>query len=57
MIAGNKFQKPLKTKYRKGEDFDVKEERRHKHHDKSYYRLLRQEQEEYQNFYGNQDDE
>lgn len=49
MIAGNKFQKTTKTKFRKFEDTENSDHKKAKHHDKSFYRLLKQEKEEYVN--------
>jgi hypothetical protein len=47
MLGSKKVQKTVKTKYKKNQDeyFNPKEKKRH--HDKSTYRLLRQERKEY----------
>ena len=43
--SGEKVIKTQKTKFRKNKEYDQYQNERHKHHDKSYYRLLRQEKE------------
>lgn len=51
MFEGNKkVQKTVKTKFRKERDFENSngDKKKQKHHDKSYYRLMRQEREEYE---------
>lgn len=45
--GGQKFQKTQKTKFRKNRDKeDVKLDKK-RHHDKSFYRLVKQEKEDY----------
>ena len=44
LVAGNKPQKIQKTKFRKNAESE-KYSNKHKHHDKSTYRLLKQEEE------------
>ncbi len=50
MISSKKFQKPEKTKFK--ERFVAEEQnpntKKQKHHDRSYYRLLKQERKEYE---------
>lgn len=51
MFEGNKkVQKTVKTKFRKNRDLDYNDsdKKKQKHHDKSYYRLVKQEREEYE---------
>lgn len=43
LSGGNKFQKPKKTKFHKNREFEPQKNRQQKHHDKSLYRLLKQE--------------
>jgi hypothetical protein len=45
--SGKKFQKPTKTKFRKHRDRESVKHEKQKHHDKSFYRLVKQEREEY----------
>lgn len=45
--GGKKFQKPTKTKFRKNYDRESVKHEKQKHHDKSFYRLAKQEKEEY----------
>lgn len=47
MYGNIKVQKSVKTKYRDDYDNNDSTKQKKKHHDKSYYRLLRQEREEY----------
>jgi hypothetical protein len=50
MLVGNKFKKSIKTKFRKNDNEEQpKLVQKKKHHDKSYYRLVKQEREEYVN--------
>lgn len=44
-VGGNKPQKIQKTKFRKNADSERYNSNKHKHHDKSTYRLLKQEEE------------
>lgn len=48
--GGSKFQKTQKTKFKKNEDkeFGAKDKTKPKHHDKSFYRLKKQEDKEYE---------
>lgn len=51
MLVGNKFlKKTVKTKFKKNQDFEQgnKTKEKSKHHDRSFYRLLKQEKEEYE---------
>jgi hypothetical protein len=50
MIVGNKkYQKTVKTKFKKNQDVEfAKSKNKQKHHDHSFYRLLKQEKEEYE---------
>jgi len=44
LSGGNKFTKPQKTKYnKKSEQREIMQMKNRKHHDKSTYRLLKQE--------------
>jgi hypothetical protein len=43
--GGKKFIKPQKTKFRKNRDEEQIQQMKNKHHDKSLYRLLKQEKE------------
>lgn len=46
--SSKKVQKTVKTKFRKQRDFETTDEKKKaKHHDKSFYRLVRQEKDEY----------
>lgn len=46
--GGNKVVKPQRTKFRKHKEVrDHVPENKQKHHDKSFYRLARQEKEDY----------
>lgn len=48
--GGKKYQKTIKTKYKKNETDQSafeKEKNKKRHHDKSYYRLMREEKEDY----------
>lgn len=45
--GGSKFQKTVKTKFKKNQDREV-EKAKAKHHDKSFYRLKKQEENEYE---------
>lgn len=44
--GGKKVQKPQKTKFRRDDDYGMLSKPKKKHHDKSTYRLLRQEKED-----------
>jgi len=41
--GGKKIQKTQKTKFRKNQDRENQESKKQKHHDKSFYRLMREE--------------
>lgn len=46
--GGKKFEKTTKTKFKKNLDRETnKNDQKSKHHDKSFYRLAKQEKEEY----------
>jgi hypothetical protein len=45
--GGKKIQKTTKTKFRKNRDHEGVKHDKQKHHDKSFYRLVKQEKEEY----------
>jgi hypothetical protein len=45
--GGKKVEKPQRTKFRKNSDHENKNNEKKKHHDKSLYRLAREEREEY----------
>jgi hypothetical protein len=50
LAGGNKFQKIVKTKFKKNKDRETVNLNKKRHHDKSYYRLAREEKEEYVTF-------
>jgi hypothetical protein len=43
LTGGKKYQKPIKTKFRKTTDTENVKTHKQKHHDKSTWRLLKQE--------------
>lgn len=43
LSGGNKFQKPKRTKFHKNRESELQKNKQQKHHDKSLYRLLKQE--------------
>jgi hypothetical protein len=45
--GGKKVEKPQKTKFRKNSDHENRNFDKKKHHDKSLYRLAKEEREEY----------
>ncbi len=45
--GGKKYQKTTKTKFRKNRDPEPMKHDKQRHHDKSFYRLVKQEKEEY----------
>lgn len=46
--GGSKFEKTVKTKFKKNQDREsADKQQKPKHHDKSYYRLKKQEEKEY----------
>jgi hypothetical protein len=48
LSGGKKFQKTTKTKFRKNKDREgSKHFEKQRHHDKSFYRLAKEEKEEY----------
>jgi hypothetical protein len=50
LAGGNKFQKIVKTKFKKNQDHESLKPEKKRHHDKTLYRLARQEREEYVTF-------
>jgi hypothetical protein len=48
LSGGKKYQKTVKTKFRKNkENFENQKLGKQRHHDKSFYRLAKEEKEEY----------
>jgi len=47
LTGGKKFQKPVRTKFKKNRDKENQNLFKSKHHDKSVYRLVKQEKEDY----------
>lgn len=47
LAGGNKFQKTVKTKFKPNKDRESVKLDKKRHHDKSFYRLAKQEKEEY----------
>lgn len=47
MLGGKKLQKPVKTKFRQNGEEHFSNKDKKKHQDKSAYRLMRREKEEY----------
>lgn len=47
LTGGKKVQKPVRTKFKKNRDKEDKNLSKQKHHDKSFYRLVKEEHEEY----------
>lgn len=47
LAGGSKFQKTVKTKFKQNKDREAVKFEKKRHHDKSYYRLAKQEKEEY----------
>lgn len=45
--GGSKFQKTVKTKFKKNDDREASKQSKPKHHDKSFYRLKKQEEKDY----------
>ena len=45
--SGKKFQKTTKTKFRKNRDREPLKQDKQRHHDKSFYRLVKEEKQEY----------
>jgi hypothetical protein len=45
--GGQKFQKPEKTKFKKNRNEEEVKLQKKRHHDKSLYRLVKQEKEDY----------
>lgn len=54
LTGGQKFQKTVKTKYKKTKDGydsqDGREKEKSRHHDKSFYRLLKQEKQDNEDY-------
>lgn len=46
MLGGNRIQKPVKTKFKRSDEENTNKQKK-RHHDKSTYRLLKQEKKEY----------
>ena len=47
LAGGSKFQKTVKTKFKQNKDRETVNLNKKRHHDKSFYRLAKQEKEEY----------
>ena len=47
LAGGSKYQKPIKTKFKKSQDHEVLKSQKKRNHDKILYRLAREEREEY----------
>lgn len=47
LAGGSKFQKTVKTKFKPNKDRESVNLNKKRHHDKSFYRLAKQEKEEY----------
>lgn len=45
--GGKKFDKPQKTKFKKNRDRESMKHEKQRHHDKSFYRLAKEEKQEY----------
>jgi hypothetical protein len=45
--GGKKYQKAEKTKYKKNQEHEMNKLGKQKHHDKSFYRLMKEEKENY----------
>ena len=45
--GGQKFQKPEKTKFKKNRDREDSKLEKKRHHDKTFYRLAKEEKEDY----------
>ena len=50
LAGGNKYQKPVKTKFKKNQDREALKFEKKRHHDKTLYRLAKEEKEEYVTF-------
>lgn len=50
LAGGSKYQKQVKTKFKKNQDHEPLKPEKKRHHDKSLYRLAREEREEYVTF-------
>jgi hypothetical protein len=48
MLSGKKLEKPVKTKFKKNDDGNYNNKEKKKQHNKTAYRLMRQEKEEYE---------
>jgi hypothetical protein len=47
LAGGSKFKKTVKTKFKQNRDRETVNLNKPRHHDKSFYRLAKQEKEEY----------
>jgi hypothetical protein len=47
LAGGSKYQKPIKTKFKKSQDHETIKTQKKRHHDKTLYRLAREEKEDY----------
>ena len=45
LTGGKKYEKPVKTKFKKNKDQQGNKHDKQKHHDKSFYRLVKEERE------------
>jgi hypothetical protein len=45
--GGQKYQKTEKTKFRKNQDREKAKQDKNRHHDKSFYRLIKEEKDSY----------
>lgn len=45
LSGGKKYEKPVKTKFKKTKEQQGSKHDKQKHHDKSFYRLMREERE------------
>jgi hypothetical protein len=50
LVGGSKYQKPVKTKFKKNLDREVLKSEKKRHHDKTLYRLAKEEKEEHVTF-------
>ena len=48
MLSGKKLEKPVKTKFKNNDDGNYNNKEKKKQHNKTAYRLMRQEKEEYE---------
>ena len=47
LAGGSKYQKPIRTKFKKSQDHETLKSQKKRHHDKILYRLAREEKDEY----------